>query len=110
MRGNDNDNNKSNSNKAALQTLSKMKIFFFLQTLERHKNRNIFSAMVFWTVCILCLLGAIVGIALALARDADMPEYYNVFMTGTVLTSTRGTHFIFSFQSIPVFKVLFCLP
>ena len=81
---------------AALKTLSKMN-FFFLQILESHKDRDIFSAMVFWTIFILCLLGATVAIALALARDADMPEYYDVFMTGTVLTSTRGTYFNFSF-------------
>ena len=82
----------------ALKTLSKMFIFFFMQILESHKNRDIFSVVVFWTIFILCLLGATIGIALALARDADMPGYYNVFMTGTVLTSTGGTYFIFSFS------------
>ena len=77
-----------------------MNFFFFLQILESHKDHDIFSAMVFWTIFILCLLGATVSIALAFARDADMPEYYNVFMTGTVLTSTRG--FVFNISILDI--------
>ena len=83
MRGNDNKNPitiRLLFAYTALITLSKIYIFFLMQILENHKNRDIFSVMVFWTIFILCLLGATVSIALALARDADMPGYYNVFM------------------------------